>query len=237
MQSSEIEKEGIKELFNKIAPRYDFLNHFLSFGIDKIWRTKAIRLIPDISNCEKILDVACGTGDFSFEAIKQGAKNVIGYDISEEMLKIAEQKAKKRDLLNKINFQLGNSSIFPFENQTFDAVIIAFGVRNFENRNDELKEILRVLKNNGLLLILEFSMPENWFFRTIYKFYFFKILPFFGGLFSGNKKAYQYLPNSVETFPQGDEFLKVLSEIGFKNRQKKRLSFGIAHIYLGKACY
>lgn len=237
MQSSEIKKEGIKELFNKIAPRYDFLNHFLSFGVDKIWRTKAIRLIPDISNCGKILDVACGTGDFSFEAIKQGAKNVMGYDISEEMLKIAEQKAKKRDLLNKINFQLGNSSIFPFENQTFDAVIIAFGVRNFENRNEELKEILRVLKNNGLLLILEFSMPENWFFRTIYKFYFFKILPFFGCLFSGNKKAYQYLPNSVETFPQGDEFLKVLSEIGFKNRQKKRLSFGIAHIYLGKACY
>lgn len=181
------------------------------------------------------MDVACGTGDFSFEAIKQGAKNLVGYDISEEMLKIAEQKAKKRNLSDKFTFILGENNTLPFENQYFDAVIIAFGIRNFENRAQGLNEIFRILKNNGLLLILEFSMPKNRLFRGLYKFYFFKIFPFFGELISGNKKAYQYLPESVETFPQGDEFLKVLSNFGFTKTQKKSLSFEIAHIYLAHA--
>lgn len=226
-------KNEITDLFNNIAPKYDFLNHFLSFGIDKWWRKKAIKTMGNL-NHQLVLDVACGTGDFAFEAIKQGAKQVVGIDISQEMLHIAIQKAKKKNLSEKMQFQLGSSHEIPFDNQSFDVATVAFGVRNFAYLEQGLSEIFRVLRENGTAVILEFSMPTNSLFAWIYKIYFFRFLPFIGGLISNNKKAYQYLPQSVASFPKGNDFLNILSNCGFKNREKIKLSFGIAHIYIGK---
>lgn len=226
------EKLEISHLFNNIASHYDFLNHFLSFGIDKYWRRKMIHIISHISET-KILDVACGTGDCSIEAVKQGAKQVIGIDISDEMLKIATHKAEKKLLSNKLQFISGSALQIPFDNQSFDVVMVAFGVRNFANLEKGLKEIYRVLRKNGIVVILEFSMPTNVFFGWIYRIYFYHILPFFGGVISGNKKAYQYLAQSVTAFPQRDEFLKILSNCGFQSVKKIKLSCGIAHLYLG----
>lgn len=183
---------------------------------------------------ELVLDIACGTGDFSIEALKHGVKRVIGADISENMLAVAREKAKKRGLADRLDFQYGDSENLSFETDTFDAVTVAFGVRNFEHLELGLTEMCRVLNPGGKVVILEFSTPEHFPMKQLYNFYFKNILPFVGGLISGDRKAYEYLPASVFAFPQGEEFLNIMRNAGFSNVSQRRLSFGIASLYIGK---
>ncbi len=225
-------KEEVRAMFNNIAHRYDFLNHFLSLGIDKIWRRKAIRILQK-HNPAHILDVATGTGDFAVMARKLNPEKITGIDISSGMLEVGRKKIHSKKLDELIELQLGDSENLPFEDQCFDSVIVAFGVRNFENLNKGLKEMQRVLKKGGIVLILEFSIPTNWLFKSLYNIYFFKILPFFGRLFSKDKAAYTYLPESVYAFPSGNRFLEMLDNCGFCQNAQKRLSGGIASIYTG----
>lgn len=232
-------KEKIQEIFNDIAPDYDRLNHILSLNIDKKWRKKAIKYLSNrtehsgvSAKVEKLLDVACGTGDFSIVAAQSGITEVIGVDISEKMIEVGNKKIRSKKLDNRVFLQYGDSEQLNFLSKSFDAVTVAFGVRNFENLEIGLREMHRVLKDNGSLVILEFSMPEHFPVKQLYRFYFNKILPFVGGLFSGNKKAYGYLPQSVSKFPQGEEFIRILEDCGFVCTQKK-LTFGIASMYAG----
>lgn len=228
------EKRNIINLFNNIANKYDFLNHLLSLNFDKIWRKQAINLIKK-DNFKYILDVACGTGDFAFLAYKNNASRVIGIDISENMLEIAKRKAAKQNISKKIvSFDTGDCENLKFNNETFSAVTVSFGVRNFENLDSGLKEIYRVLDYKGQVIILEFSQPKIFPMKQLYGFYFKNILPSIGGLISGNKYAYKYLPNSVFAFPQGNDFINIMERIGFSNVKQKRLSFGIATVYVGE---
>lgn len=225
-------KEAVQGIFNDIAPSYDRLNHFLSLNIDKRWRRKAIRCLQGKEK-GKLLDVACGTGDFSIAASRAGVAQIVGVDISEKMLEIGREKVKAAGLSAKIDLQYGDSEQMEFADGTFDAVTVAFGVRNFEHLEIGLKEMYRVLKAGGKVVILEFSMPRHFPMRQLYRFYFRHILPVLGGWISGNKGAYVYLPESVSRFPQGDEFLHILSACGFKQAFQKRLTFGIASLYWG----
>lgn len=223
----------IAELFNQIASKYDFLNHLLSLNIDKRWRRKAIK--GHISNkMQKVLDVACGTGDFSIEIVEAGAQNVVGIDIAEKMVELGTQKVQEHHLQDRIHLQTGDCASLPFDDHTFDAATIAFGVRNFEQRAHSLQEVYRVLKPGAPLIILEFSQPQRFPVKQLYHFYFKKIFPLIGGIISGNKSAYQYLPASVYAFPQGEAFLKELTEHKFTHLNQKRLSFGIASVYYAK---
>ena len=230
--STKGKKDQVAEMFDNIAPRYDFLNHFLSFGIDKVWRRKAIRLLMKHSP-SMILDVATGTGDFAIESLKTGAQKVIGVDISEEMLVVGRAKIKALGVDHRIILQKGDSEELEFSDNLFDAVTIAFGVRNFENLSKGIKELFRVLKPGAIVCILEFSKPKNFPVKQLYGFYSFYILPFFGRLFSNDKSAYRYLPESVEQFPDGEEFLKVLNQCGFTQTREYRQTFGVATIYTG----
>ncbi len=225
-------KEAVKNIFNDIAPQYDALNHLLSWGIDKGWRKRALKSIEHPEE-KRVLDVACGTGDFSVAAVKAGMKNVIGIDISEKMVEIGRQKVRRLGLEKQIDLQEGDSEQMVFEDASFDAVTVAFGVRNFENLEKGLKEIRRVLKPGGKAVILEFSMPVRFPVKQLYTFYFCRILPFVGGLMSGNKGAYAYLPASVRSFPQGEEFLSILKTCGFTTVSSRRFTFGIASLYCG----
>ena len=231
--SSKSKKEQVAEMFDNIAPKYDFLNHFLSFGIDKIWRRKAIKLLAKYSPAS-ILDVATGTGDFAIAALKTGAQNITGIDISEEMLSFGRVKINKLGLTQSIQLLKGDSEDLQFESNSFDAVTVAFGIRNFENLSVGIEEIYRVLKNNGVICILEFSKPTVFPIKQIYNLYSFYILPFFGKLFSKDKAAYSYLPESVGNFPDGNELLGYLINGGFVNTLQFRQTFGIATIYMGK---
>ena len=226
-------KEQVAEMFDHIAPRYDFLNHFLSFGIDKIWRRKAIRLLlkhfPD-----DILDVATGTGDFAIESLKTGARKVIGVDISEEMLAVGKAKIEALGIGNRITLQKGDSEELCFPENSFDAVTVAFGVRNFENLSKGIDELFRVLRPGGMVCILEFSKPKSFPVKQIYGFYSFYILPYLGRLFSNDSSAYRYLPESVEKFPDGEEFLNVLRKSSFSKTKQHRQTFGVATIYTGE---
>ncbi len=226
-------KEQVAEMFNNIAPKYDFLNHFLSFGIDKLWRSRAIRLVKRFGP-KQILDVATGTGDFAIAALKTGADRVTGIDISAEMLAVGRRKITKLGLDPKIELQLGDSEALQFGNGSFDAVTVAFGVRNFENLNKGLDEIFRVLKPGGVLCVLEFSKPKVFPVKQLYNFYSSYILPFWGRLFSKDKSAYTYLPESVEAFPDGKAFLACMEKSGFVGCFEKRQTFGIATIYMGR---
>jgi len=219
-------------MFDNIAPKYDFLNHFLSFGIDKIWRRKAIRLLMKY-NPANILDVATGTGDFAIESLKTGAQKVVGVDISEEMLAVGRVKIEKLGLGNRIVLQQGDSEELKFSDNSFDAVTVAFGVRNFENLSKGIDEIFRVLKPGGIVCVLEFSKPRYFPVKQLYTFYSFYILPFLGRLFSNDKSAYRYLPESVEVFPDGEDFLAVLMKSGFTQTIQHRQTFGVATIYTG----
>jgi len=225
-------KEQVAEMFDNIAPKYDFLNHFLSFGIDKIWRRKAIRLLMKY-NPANILDVATGTGDFGIESLKTGAQKVVGVDISEEMLAVGRVKIEKLGLGNRIVLQQGDSEELKFSDNSFDAVTVAFGVRNFENLSKGIDEIFRVLKPGGIVCVLEFSKPIYFPVKQLYTFYSFYILPFLGRLFSNDKSAYRYLPESVEVFPDGEDFLAVLMKSGFTQTIQHRQTFGVATIYTG----
>jgi demethylmenaquinone methyltransferase/2-methoxy-6-polyprenyl-1,4-benzoquinol methylase len=230
--SSKGKKEQVAEMFDNIAPRYDFLNHFLSFGIDKIWRRKAIRLLMKYSP-SAILDVATGTGDFAIESLKTGAQKVIGVDISEEMLAVGRVKIAALGLGHRIILQQGDSEALCFSDNSFDAVTVAFGVRNYENLSKGIDELHRVLKPGGIVCILEFSKPRNLPVKLVYNFYSFYILPFFGRLFSKDKSAYRYLPESVENFSDGKDFLAVLIKSGFNQTKEYRQTFGVATIYTG----
>ena len=226
-------KEQVAEMFNNISPRYDFLNHFLSLGIDIIWRKKAIKLLKK-DQPKLIMDIATGTGDFAIEALALNPDKVIGVDISEGMLEVGREKMKKKGYDDRIEMTLGDSERLLFDDNKFDAVIVAFGVRNYENLEKGLADMQRVLKPGGKTVILEFSQPKRFPFKQLYGFYFRAILPKLGKLISKDNAAYTYLPESVKAFPDGDRFLKIMEKVGFKNTQCRPLTFGISSIYVGQ---
>ena len=231
-QSTLGKKEQIADMFNRIAPRYDFLNRFLSIGTDLYWRKKTIYELAEIKP-EKLLDVATGTADMAILMTKYLTPNeIIGIDISEGMLDIGRKKIAKLKLKAPITLYLGDSEAINFPDHTFDGITVAFGVRNFENLEKGLREMLRVLKPNGKLVILEFSKPKHSGFRQIYRFYLGSIAPGFVQLFS-KKRAYQYLNKSVHSFPEGETFLNIMHEAGFTQTYLKPLSLGICTIYCG----
>jgi len=223
-------KEQVATMFNNISKKYDFLNHFLSLGIDIVWRKKAIRLLKD-SQPKQILDIATGTGDFAIAALKLNPDKVTGIDISEGMLAVGKEKIKSKGLQDKIELKLGDSENLEFNDNTFDAYTVGFGVRNFENLEKGLSEMLRVLKPNGTAIILEFSKPKAFPIKQLYNFYFNKVLPGIGKLVSKDDSAYTYLPESVNAFPDGDKFISILTKVGYKNPKNIPLMFGIASIY------
>jgi demethylmenaquinone methyltransferase/2-methoxy-6-polyprenyl-1,4-benzoquinol methylase len=226
-------KQQVADMFNNISKTYDFLNHFMSLGIDIIWRKIAINELKKL-NPQLILDVATGTGDFAFEALSiLKPKKIIGVDISQGMLDIAKQKITKRNLSDKFEVKLGDSEKLPFDADEFDAVTVAYGVRNFENLETGLADIYRVLKPGGKAVVLEFSKPKVFPVKQLYKFYFNYITPGIGKLFSKDSRAYSYLPESVEAFPDGETFTILMDKTGFKNTKNRPLAFGICSIYTG----
>ena len=231
-KESELEKKTqVRNMFNKIAPFYDFLNRFLSLGIDTLWRKKAIRLLRK-DNVKDLLDVATGTADLAIEAAKQlKSDRIVGLDIAEEMLRIGRKKVDKRQLSDRIELVTGDSESLPFENFSFDAVTAAFGVRNFENLEKGLSEMYRVLRPGGKMVVLEFSKPTVFPFKQFFNLYFKHILPVIGRVKSKDPRAYKYLYESVQVFPDYDNFVAVLNNLGFKNCKWKALSLGICCIY------
>jgi demethylmenaquinone methyltransferase/2-methoxy-6-polyprenyl-1,4-benzoquinol methylase len=226
-------KEQVARMFDNISYRYDFLNHFLSLGIDKVWRRQAVHLLKPF-HPKFILDVATGTGDFALQALSLNPDKVTGVDISNGMLEMGRKKIQKLGLTAKVELTYGDSESLPFGNDTFDAVTVAFGVRNFENLEKGLREIFRVMRPGACAVILEFSRPGKFPFKQLYNFYFKVVLPKIGRVISNDKAAYTYLPESVEAFPDGEDFLRILKEIGFKDTACKSLTFGISSIYLGR---
>ena len=221
----------IAAMFDRISPKYDALNHLLSLNIDKVWRRKTAKTVTK-SHPNTLLDLATGTGDLAIALAKCNPQtHIIGLDISEKMLDIGKAKIAQRKLENQIELSLGNAATVPFEDNHFDAVTVAFGVRNFENLGKGISEIQRVLKPAGKVFILEFSMPERWPVKQLYRFYFKRILPRIGRHLSKEPDAYTYLPESVERFPKPDDFMQLLSEKGLENCTKRTLSFGIATLY------
>ncbi len=218
-------------MFNNIARRYDFLNHFLSLGIDNIWRRKAINCIKDIPSNSIILDVASGTGDLAIAALKLNPLKVIGIDISKEMLNVGIKKIRRKGYQDIIELKLGDSENLKFDNNKFDGITAAFGVRNFENLEKGLSEMYRVIKPKGKIVILEFSKPRVFPIKQFYNFYFKVILPLLGKVISKDNSAYTYLPESVNQFPERELFIKKLEQVGFKQCSFKPLSFGIASLY------
>ncbi|WP_257658903.1 bifunctional demethylmenaquinone methyltransferase/2-methoxy-6-polyprenyl-1,4-benzoquinol methylase UbiE [Parapedobacter lycopersici] len=226
-------KQQVADMFNNISGTYDFLNHFMSLGIDIIWRKKAIRLLKP-SAPGHLLDVATGTGDFALEALRQlKSAKIIGVDISQGMLDVAREKIAKKGLGDRFEVQLGDSEHLHFDDATFDAVTVAFGVRNFENLEKGLTDICRVLKPGGKAIILEFSKPRVFPVKQLYRFYFNHVTPFIGRFFSKDKRAYGYLPESVAAFPDGRAFTELLQRVGFRETRCLPQTFGICTIYVG----
>jgi demethylmenaquinone methyltransferase/2-methoxy-6-polyprenyl-1,4-benzoquinol methylase len=219
-------------MFDNISPKYDFLNHFLSLGIDIRWRKKAVKLLEE-NQPRLILDVATGTGDFALEAMALGPDKIIGVDISEGMLDVGRKKMREKGLSDRIVLQSGDSEDLQFPEGTFDAVIVSFGVRNFENLKKGLAGMYRVLKPGEKVVILEFSKPKSFPFKQLYNFYFKYILPGIGRLVSRDQSAYTYLPESVQQFPDGKAFTEILDELGFSQTTCKPLTLGISSIYTG----
>ncbi|MDE5955913.1 MAG: bifunctional demethylmenaquinone methyltransferase/2-methoxy-6-polyprenyl-1,4-benzoquinol methylase UbiE [Bacteroidales bacterium] len=234
-------KEGIRKLFDKIAPDYDRLNHLLSLDIDKAWRKKAVKEIADMQKPAEILDVACGTGDFTIEIARKTAagSNITGIDISEGMMEIGRAKIAESGVGKNRNVTMvqGDCEALPYTDNTFDRVSAGFGVRNFEHLSLGLSEMYRVLKNEGKVIILELSVPSNPMVRALYKVYFLKVLPAIGGWISGERGAYEYLPASVLRFPAPDKFIKMMEEAGFTKVVHRSMTFGICRMYTGtKEC-
>jgi demethylmenaquinone methyltransferase / 2-methoxy-6-polyprenyl-1,4-benzoquinol methylase len=234
MVKAESKKSQVNAMFDNIAPRYDFLNHLLSFGIDRLWRKKAINIIHNNIKPLHILDVATGTGDLAIASLSLNPDKITGIDISEKMLIIGREKVEKLGLTDKISLLLGDSEKIDFENEVFDVAMVAFGVRNYADPLLGLREMFRVIRKGGMIMVLEFSRPSSFPFSYFYKFYFLNILPLVGRLFSKDRDAYNYLPESVMNFPDNEEFMKLLSKAGFIEIQQKKLSGGIASIYTGK---
>lgn len=226
-------KEQVKNMFNRIAGNYDFLNHFLSAGVDFYWRKQLVKRLKN-TKANHILDIATGTGDLAIAISKAIPRaSIIGADISENMLEVGKQKIIKKKLNQQIKLELGDSENLNYSDTYFDAVTVAFGVRNYEDLDKGLKEMYRVTKNKGHVYILEFSKPTAFPVKQLYSFYFSAILPLLGKSVSKDNSAYSYLPESVQSFPDGQDFLKHLSDAGYHDVQQVKLSFGIASLYLG----
>ena len=233
-KEEDTKKSQVSRMFNKIAPYYDFLNRLLSLGIDTIWRTKAINQLKS-ENPKRIIDIATGTADLAIEATKQlNPEQVVGIDISTEMLEIGRKKIDKKKLDSTIELMEADSENLPFENNTFDAATVAFGVRNFENLEKGLSEINRVLKQGGTLVVLEFSKPKIFPFKQMFNLYFKYLLPFIGKFTSKDPKAYRYLYESVQAFPDGKKFVNILEKTGYNSIRCISLTLGICSIYTGK---
>ena len=232
-QSNADKKEQVASMFDSIASRYDFLNRFLSLGIDHCWRKKAISYLNN-KKINHLLDIATGTADMALMAYRQiQPTKITGIDISEGMMQYGRIKIEQKGLIDKIQLSLGDSTAIPFEAAQFDGAMVAFGVRNFANLEKGLQEIYRVLTPGSKLVILEFSQPTSFWFKPIYTFYMKWVTPTVGKLFSGNKAAYTYLNESVIAFPEGTAFLTILEQAGFKNVSQQKLSLGICSIYCG----
>lgn len=230
--SDKSKKEEVAEMFNNISKKYDFLNHFLSLGIDKIWRRKAVNKLREVQP-KRILDIATGTGDFAIALLKLKPTEVVGIDISEGMLEVGREKMKKRKFDNIITLKLADSEDLPFEDNYFDGLTVGFGVRNFENLEKGLSEMLRVIRSGGKIVILEFSKPKKFPVKQGYGFISKYIIPFFGKRISKDDKAYAYLPESIAAFPEGKEFTDILSKLGYRSVDAQLVSGGIATIYSG----
>lgn len=226
-------KEQVAEMFNNISGNYDLLNHLLSLNIDKLWRKKAVKLVGKYKP-KTILDVATGTGDFAVELSALKPNEIKGVDISSGMLEVGKQKMVKKSLNLLIELRLGDAEALDFEDNYFETVTVAFGVRNFENLRAGLKDIRRVLKPGYPLAVLEFSKPRVFPMKQLYNLYFKYILPTIGNTISKDGRAYTYLPESVKAFPEGKEFISFLEEVGYKNISEHRLTFGIATIYFAE---
>lgn len=224
----------IRDMFDKIAPKYDFLNRTLSFQRDVYWRKEAVGALGLSGKKSQVLDIACGTGDVAIEAVKQygSSTTITGVDFSEQMLLLGNEKIKKAGIKN-ITLMPGNALSLQFEDNQFDAATIAFGIRNITDKPRALKEFLRCLKKGGTLSVLELSTPEDRFFNTLYMFYFMRVLPFIGGLFSKSLSAYQYLPESVVNFPDSKTFAALMTDAGFKDVSWKKMTLGIVTLYTG----
>lgn len=226
-------REKVEQMFDSIAGRYDFLNHFLSLGTDRWWRRRAINIIGKNMQPGRILDVATGTGDLAIASLSLNPVRVTGIDISDRMLELGRKKISEMHLDDKIELLRGDSEEINFADETFDVVMAAFGVRNFEHTLAGLTEMFRVLKPRGMIMILEFSKPSLFPFKQVYNFYFTVVLPQIGKRVSGDQNAYSYLPQSVMSFPDNEAFLKLLREAGFVSEKQKKLSGGIASVYYG----
>ena len=224
-------KAQVTQMFDTISKNYDGLNRVISLGIDVKWRKKVVRIVSK-SSPNTILDIATGTGDLAINLAKTGASTIVGLDISPGMLAIGKEKVTQKHLNKKIEMVIGDSENLPFENDAFDAITVAFGVRNFENLEKGLKEILRVLKPNGTFVVLETSVPTKFPFKQGYFFYSKYILPTIGRLFSKDKIAYNYLSESAAVFPFGEDFNNILRKTGFINVENKPQTFGVASIYV-----
>lgn len=226
--------EQVAAMFDAIAPRYDLLNRVLSLGIDQRWRRRAVRRLGE-HGPSRILDVATGTGDLAIAALDTGADEVVGVDIAERMLEVGRRKVEALGLQERVTLRYGDALKLPFSDRQFDAALVAFGVRNFEDLRAGLGEIRRVLRPGGLLVVLEFSRPRSFPVRQLYGFYSRFVLPVVGRLLSGDDGAYRYLPASIAVFPDGPEFLAVMRAAGYEDVRDERLTFGIASIYTGLA--
>lgn len=229
--SKESKKQQVTSMFDTIAGNYDHLNRVISFGIDVSWRKKVVKIISK-SSPENALDIATGTGDLAISLVETGASKITGLDISKGMLEIGRNKVADLGLDQTIEMVVGDSENLPFENDTFDAITVAFGVRNFENLELGLSEILRVLKPGGQFVVLETSVPEKFPFKQGYYFYTKTILPLIGKLFSKDKVAYKYLSDSAAKFPHGKAFNNILEKTGFIAVENKPQTFGVASIYI-----
>lgn len=223
-------KQQVEQMFDTISGNYDSLNRMISLGTDQGWRRKVLRMVS-AKNPETILDIATGTGDLAILLSKSNAKRIVGLDLSAGMLEVGKEKVKALGLQNKIEMVQGDSENLPFEDNTFDAITVAFGVRNFETLEKGLAEILRVLKPNGIFVILETSVPTKFPFKQGYNFYMKSLMPLMGKMFSKDQKAYEYLSESAQNFPYGEALNNILRKVGFKNVQHSPQTMGVATIY------
>jgi demethylmenaquinone methyltransferase/2-methoxy-6-polyprenyl-1,4-benzoquinol methylase len=233
IQQNSSNPSSIQSMFNAIAPTYDFLNHLLSFGLDIRWRHRLVKSLEE-KRGGTFLDIATGSGDLSVNALKSQPHQIVASDFAFEMLKVFEQKLFKRGNSKTIQLVYCDAIRLPFCDETFDATMVSFGIRNFSNRLQSLKEMRRVLNPNGISLILELTKPNTPVLSPLYKFYSCCILPLFGKVISRHNSAYKYLPESISNFPERDEFISLMNEAGFVETSAIRLSFGIATIFIGR---
>lgn len=231
-QEDKSKKSEVKEMFDNISPKYDFLNHFLSVGIDNLWRKKAVKQLRAIAP-KKILDIASGTGDFALELLSLKPTQIIGADISEGMLEMGRKKMKKKGVDHIITMEVGDSEHLSYEDNYFDALTVGFGVRNFQDLEKGLSEMLRVVRPEGKIAILEFSKPKKFPIKQYYAFHSRYVIPFFGKMISKDSSAYTYLPESIKAFPEGEDFEEIMRKLGYKDVYSILCSGGIATIYIG----